>query len=244
MHGHTAELQQPTTIYEVDFVNRIAEHVAKGDTFDETLASAIDFFVWLVSCDGCIAYVREGDQLVPWVWKHSGDKSIEQSRLPNDHICVRALSEHVHAIAFVQRGGMAPQVRQFGSWSTDPGETSVWIPFVAKSRLLGAMHLEHRRARPYGRREVDLLLSIGCILGTEIRISQLESENSDLLLELETRKLVERGKGILQCGLRLSEEEAYPALERHSRQKRRLIKEIAQTIITSDKLKRSLLPTE
>jgi hypothetical protein len=33
----------------VDFVHRIAEHVAKADTFDETLASAINFAVWLVA---------------------------------------------------------------------------------------------------------------------------------------------------------------------------------------------------
>jgi transcriptional regulator with GAF, ATPase, and Fis domain len=234
MHGK----QKPTNNYELDFVHRIAEHVANGDTFDETLASAIDFSVWLVSCDGCIAYVREGEQLEPWVWKHSGDKSIEQSKLPNDHICVRALSEHVQAIAVVQCGGTAPQVRQFSSWSTDPGETSVWIPFVAKSRLLGAMHLEHRRARTYGRHEIDLLLSIGCILGAEIRISQLESENSDLLLELETRKLVEREKGILRCDIGLSGEEAYVAVERQSRQKRRPIKEIAPAIILSGELER------
>jgi GAF domain-containing protein len=202
MRGNIVELKQkPGIMCEVDFLYRIAEHVAKGDTFDETLASAIDFAVWLVSCDGCVAYVREGEQLVPWVWKYSADRSIEQSRLHVDHGHVRALSEQLQPIAVSQGVGTAPQIRDFCTWLTQPGETSVWIPLVARSKLLGALHLEHRHPRPYGRREFNALSSIGRILGSDLCISQLESQNSDLLLQLETRKLVERWKGIQQRDL-------------------------------------------
>jgi len=56
--------------------------------------------------------------------------------------------------------------------------------------------------------------------GADIAISRLESQNSDLLMELETRKLVERGKGILQRELGLSEHEAFLALQRQSQQKK------------------------
>lgn len=245
MRGNTVDLKQtPGNVWEVDFLHRIAEHVAKGDTFDETLASAIDFAVWLVSCDECMAYVREGEQLVPWVWKYSEDKSVEQSRLPIGHVYVQALSEHLQPIAVSQGVDTAPYVRDFSAWSTHPGERSVWIPLPARSRLLGALRLEHRHARPYDRREFNALSSIGRILGGDIRISQLESENSDLRLQLETRKLVERGKGILQRDLGLSEEDAYLALRRQSRQKRRPMKEVAQAIILSDEVRRSSLQVE
>ena len=50
---------------------------------------------------------------------------------------------------------------------------------------------------------------------------QLQKHNSELVLELETRKLVERGKGILQRELGLSAQEAYLALERQSQEKNR-----------------------
>jgi hypothetical protein len=70
------------------------------------------------------------------------------------------------------------------------------------------------------------------------------SENSDLLLQLKTRKLVERGKGILQRDLGLSEEEAYLVLGRQSRQKCRPMKEVAQAITLSDEVRRSSLQPE
>jgi transcriptional regulator with GAF, ATPase, and Fis domain len=228
----------------VDLLRAIVEHVARGDTFDETLASAIDFVVRMVGCDECIAYVREGKQLVPWVWKYSEDRSVEQAILAVDHDCVQALSDHLQPIALSQDIGRALQVRHFTAWSTHPGETSVWIPFAARSELLGALLVEHRQPRAYDRREISLLSSMGHILGAGIRISRLRNANSDLLLPLETRKLVERGKDTLQRDFVLSEEEAFLALQRQSRKKGRSMKEVAQAIILSDKVRRSSLQAE
>ena len=56
---------------------------------------------------------------------------------------------------------------------------------------------------------------------------------------------MERAKGILQRELDLSEEQAYLALQRQSRQKRKSMKEIAEAIVLSDEVKgnsRSLKP--
>ena len=245
MRRDTVELKQKSSnICDIDLLSGIAEHVAKGDTFDETLASAIDIVVRIFGCDECVAYVREGRQLIPWVWKYSQDRSVEQARLAVDHDCVRGLSEHLQPIAVSQDIATAFQVRHFDAWSTYPGETSIWIPFTARSELLGAFLVKHRRPRIYDRREINLMSSMGWILGADIRISQLRDANSDLLLQLETRKLVERGKGILQRDFGLSGEEAYLALQRQSLQKRRSMKEVAQAIILSDEVRRSSLQPE
>jgi transcriptional regulator with GAF, ATPase, and Fis domain len=243
MRENALELKDDAgNLREVEFLHRIAEHVAKGDTFDETLATAIDFSVSLVNSDECIAYVRDGAQFVPWVWKYSGDRSVEYCRFAIDHVSIRALAEQLQPIAVSPCDDSDLRARHCGAWSIHPGETSVWIPFAARSRLLGALRLEHRNPRRYHRREIDLLSAMGRILGADIRISQLRSENSDLALRIETRKLVERGKGILQRDLGLSEQEAYLALQRQSRQKRRPMKELAEAIILSDEVRRVFVP--
>jgi AmiR/NasT family two-component response regulator len=100
--------------------------------------------------------------------------------------------------------------------------------------------LQHGRPRRYSLREVKLLSSVGVLLGAEIGISRLQSQNSDLLMELETRKLVARGNGILQRELGLSEHEAFLVLQRQSQQKKRPMKEIAQAIILSAEVRQSV----
>jgi uroporphyrinogen-III synthase len=56
--------------------------------------------------------------------------------------------------------------------------------------------------------------------------------------ELETRKLVERAKGILQLRHGLTEEEAYLKLRDQSRRLRRPMKELAEAIILSEEIDR------
>ena len=55
---------------------------------------------------------------------------------------------------------------------------------------------------------------------------------------LETRKLVERDKGILQHRYKLSEEEAYLRLRNESRRLRRPMKDLAEAIILAEDLSR------
>lgn len=226
---------------DVDFLHRIGAHVAKGDTLDETLASTIDFLVWLVRCDECSAYIREGAELVPWVWKYSADRTVEGSRLDVGRGYAAVLAEHGLPIAISQDASGLSKIKHFNEWSTDLGETFVSVPLVGRSQLRGTINLEHRQPHPYSPREFKFLSIISRLLGSDVLISQLEKENADLILEIETRKLVEHGKGILQRDLGLSEEEAYLALQRQSRQKRRPMKEIAQAIILNDEVRRSFL---
>jgi len=76
-------------------------------------------------------------------------------------------------------------------------------------------------------------------VGAEIEMARLEGENSQLLQQLETRKLVERAKGILQRDLGMNEEQAYLALQRQSRQKRGSLKEIAEAIVLGEEIRRA-----
>jgi AmiR/NasT family two-component response regulator len=55
---------------------------------------------------------------------------------------------------------------------------------------------------------------------------------------LETRKLVERAKGILQVEAGLSEEDAYKRIQQQSRRMRKPMKEIAEAIILSSEFKK------
>ncbi|HET8549179.1 MAG TPA: ANTAR domain-containing protein, partial [Bryobacteraceae bacterium] len=56
--------------------------------------------------------------------------------------------------------------------------------------------------------------------------------------QLETRKLVERAKGILQSRNRITEEEAYLRLRNESRRLRRPMRDLAEAIILAEDLAR------
>ena len=68
--------------------------------------------------------------------------------------------------------------------------------------------------------------------------ARLMEETLEMKRQLETRKLVERAKGILQQRHNLTEEEAYLRLRNESRRLRRPMKDLAEAIILAEDLSR------
>ncbi|MCI0478726.1 MAG: response regulator [Anaerolineales bacterium] len=82
--------------------------------------------------------------------------------------------------------------------------------------------------------EQDLLPAIALAVSRFKEFQSLHQEVDDLRDALETRKLIERAKGILMRRLGLSEEEAFRRLQRRSQNENKRLSEIAQAIITAD----------
>lgn len=82
--------------------------------------------------------------------------------------------------------------------------------------------------------EQDLLPAIALAVSRFKEFQSLHQEVDDLRDALETRKLIERAKGILMRRLNLTEEEAFRRMQRRSQNENKRLGEIAQAIITAD----------
>ena len=88
---HSEPMQGKT---DVEWVNEIGSHVAAGDTLDEALAATVRFAVALVHCDFCFIYVRDGAELVLWVWKHLDQGDVEHAKLTMGRGYTASLAQH------------------------------------------------------------------------------------------------------------------------------------------------------
>ncbi|MGC9360092.1 MAG: ANTAR domain-containing response regulator [Anaerolineae bacterium] len=79
--------------------------------------------------------------------------------------------------------------------------------------------------------EADLAPAIEIALSRFLEFRELEREVDDLQDQLETRKLVDRAKGILMDAQGLSEAAAFRRIQKMSMNTRKAMKEIAQAII-------------
>jgi two-component system, response regulator PdtaR len=80
-------------------------------------------------------------------------------------------------------------------------------------------------------RESDLAAAIEVALARFSEFRALEKEVGDLKLALETRKLVDRAKGILMDVQGLNEAEAFRRIQKMSMNTRKPMKEVAEAII-------------
>lgn len=84
-------------------------------------------------------------------------------------------------------------------------------------------------------READLMPAIEVALSRFNEFKQVRQEVADLQNALETRKLVDRAKGILMDVQGLDEQEAFRRIQKMSMNTRKPMKEVAEAIILAHK---------
>ena len=224
----------------VDFLHEIGSRMASADPLHEVLAQVVDFAAGLVDCDSCFAYVLEDDELVLRASKNPHeDEVVDRLKLRVGQGITGWVAEHREPVAISESAAKDSRFQFFNELPEDSYEAFLSVPLLCRGRLVGVINLQHRQPHVYSQRQIRLISTIGFLVGAEIEMARLESENVELAERLETRKLVERAKGILQRDLGLDEEQAYLALQRQSRQKRISMKEVAEAIVLSDEVKRS-----
>jgi len=80
----------------------------------------------------------------------------------------------------------------------------------------------------------DLVPAIEIAISRHLQMRTLADEVADLHERLETRKLIDRAKGILMQALNLAEPEAFSWIQRAAMDRRLTMKEVAQAVISPD----------
>jgi uroporphyrinogen-III synthase len=193
----------------------------------------------LVKCDSCLIYVLEGEHLVLRASKsaHPNVNMIDRLKLRVGQGITGWVAEHHEPVAISEKAAQDPRFQFFHELPEDRYEAFLSVPLMCRGRVVGAINLQHRRPHTHNPKEIRLISAIGFLVGAEIELARMEELNANLANQLQTRKVVERAKGILQRELGLSEEKAYLALQQQSRQKRKAMKEIAEAIILSEEVR-------
>ena len=85
-------------------------------------------------------------------------------------------------------------------------------------------------------READLVPTLEVAIGRFAELREIELENVNLKETLETRRLVERAKGMLMDSQGLSERAAFRRIQKLAMDRRKPMKEIAEAIILANEI--------
>ena len=80
----------------------------------------------------------------------------------------------------------------------------------------------------------DLVPAIEIAISRHVQMKSLAEEVADLHDRLETRKIIDRAKGILMAALNLTEPQAFSWIQKAAMDRRLTMKEVAQAVISPD----------
>jgi uroporphyrinogen-III synthase len=223
----------------MDFLHEISSRIAAADSIDVVLERIVQFVTTVVPCDSCFIYVLEGEKLVLRASKNPHADVVGQLGVSMGQGITGWVAEHREPVAIASNAANDPRFKAFKNLPEDHFEAMLSTPILCASKVVGVINLQHRLSYHHTEHEVRLLSMLGFLVGAEIERARLESENLQLAERLETRKAVDRAKGILQRDLAVGEDEAYRLMQRQSRQRRRSMREIAEAILLSEDLRKS-----
>jgi uroporphyrinogen-III synthase len=108
------------------------------------------------------------------------------------------------------------------------------VPLIARGKVIGAINVQTRVGHEYSRDQIELLSIIADVAAGELEKAVLYDEIGGLREALETRKLVERAKGILMKRHGIGEQEAFDRIHTQSRHTRKSMRELAEAIILAE----------
>jgi uroporphyrinogen-III synthase len=224
---------------EIGFLHEIGSRLAAADSLQTVLTRVVHVVSSMVQCDSCFVYVLEGDELVLRASMNPHSDVVDRLKLRVGQGLTGWVAEHRQPLAIARHAFRDPRFQFFNELPEDRYEAFLSVPVLCRGHLVAVINLQHRLPHDYSGSDIQLVTTVGFLVGAEIELARLETENSELSERLETRKVVDRAKGILQRDLGVSEEEAYLTIQRQSRQRRKTKREIAEAILLADELRRS-----
>lgn len=113
------------------------------------------------------------------------------------------------------------------------------VPMIVRNRAIGVLNVYTNYKHKFSEKEIEVISSIANQAGIIIENTELLIKTKILEEELETRKKIEKAKGILMKEENLTEEEAYNKIRKFSMDRRISMKEIAEAIIITYEIKKN-----
>lgn len=111
------------------------------------------------------------------------------------------------------------------------------VPLAVKGKVIGVMNCYTSKPHEFSENEINVLTTIANEAAVAIENTGLIAKSKVIQEELETRKRIERAKGILMRDEGLTEEQAYLKLRKYSMDKRKTMREVAEAIIMAADMK-------
>jgi len=177
----------------VDFLHEIGSRMG-ADSLHVVLNRIVDFACSLIKCDSCFVYVLEDNQLVLRASKNPHSDVVDHLGIWLGQGITGWVGWHREPVAIPAKALQDPRFKRFRSLPEDSFEAFLSVPILCRSKLVGVINLQHRKAYYHTEQEVRLLSAVGYLVGAEIERARLENENLELSDRLESRKHIERAK--------------------------------------------------
>jgi len=226
------------TSQELKILQEIIETVSYNLDLKEVLSRIVKIVSGVTRADSCFLYLVDDGHLVLRASLNPKPLEIGNIKLKLSEGITGWVASNKKTVAIAKKAYNDKRFKFVNSLPEDKFEGFLSVPIIYRDKVLGVINVQHSKPRPYSKNEITLFELVAKATGGAIENALLFSEREALKEALETRKVIEKAKGILMKEFSVTEDEAYKLLHKKSMDRRMSMKEIAQAIIISSEFKK------
>jgi two-component system, response regulator PdtaR len=172
---------------EVEFLHEIGKLLSAAplpQILGRVVRSVSDF----LKCDSCLIYILDGRELILRASKNPHADSVNRLKIKVGEGITGWVVQHKKHVAIAREAYQDSRFQSFSELPEDRFEAFLSVPLVCRGQIVGVINVQHRQPHFHSRRDVHLVSVIGYLVGAEIELARVESENWKYAKELRTHK--------------------------------------------------------
>lgn len=213
-------------------LSEITRIVGSAQELKEVLESIVKVVLHATGGDACLLYLydEEKDELRLKASNTRDPGVMERIKLKVGEGITGWVAREKKTVAIGSNANQDPRFKFFHELPEDRYQAFLSAPMIHQGNFVGVVNVQHQYPYQHSQHEIALLSVVAQEVGGVILNARLHEL-------LETRKLVERAKGILMKEKAMGESDAFRLIQREAMNSRRSMWEIAQAIIIASEIR-------
>jgi len=164
------------TEHELHLLQQISRFMARDTPLGEALQRSVSLVVEFMTCDSCLLYLLDGQELVLVASNQPHPDVIGKVRLKLSEGLTGWVARERRLLTISREAYHDPRFKLFTDLPEDTYEAFLSAPVMVKGRVTGVINVQHRDAHFHSGGEMELLTTVGEQIGCLVALALTDTK--------------------------------------------------------------------
>lgn len=153
---------------------KVSRFMVREMSLQEVLQATVSLVVEFTSCDSCLLYLIDGNELVLCASNTPHPSAIGKVRLKVGEGLTGWVARERRMLAISREAYKDPRFKLFSDLPEDTFEAFLSAPVIARNRVVGVINVQHKMPHSHSGNEMELITTIGEQMGCLLLLARME----------------------------------------------------------------------
>jgi len=183
------------TEHQLALLQKISRFLVRQIPLDDALNRIVTLVVDFMECDSCLIYLLDGRELVLRATNSAQPAAVGNVKLALSEGLTGWVAREKRLLAISREAFHDSRFKSFSNLPEDTYEAFLSAPVISRRGVEGVINVQHRNAHGHTGMEMELLTTVGELLGSLLTLSSAPAKSPDVAPDLVYSTTPERAGG-------------------------------------------------